>query len=321
MYRITCYYLLVLLFLLGLSGCDSPLAATTATLSPPTQLSTTLLPFTPTLLPTNAAPQTTELVPTLISPPSPALTLLPTQTANPTRPAMLDYEHYVKYLQQLLLDNGGECSSPCFWGIIPGQTTLGEAQNFFAYLGRPLLQTNTRGDKVFYGSIVGFGNGLAVSVVLKVQNELISEVRAGIGLGNDRGPSLPREWLAYSPETLLLQYGVPSRVMVGLANYPTDPASSDPGKLYYLTMFFDSANLIVEYYQKRGTSNPYHVCPLTDNFDGVELWFGVSPEHPPSGGVSLEEATFLTIEQFYDLLTDTAGTPCFYLKLDSMSPD
>ena len=86
-------------------------------------------------------------------------------------------------------------------------------------------------------------------------------------------------------------------------------------------MFFDSANLIVEYYQKRGTSNPYRVCPLTDNFDGVELWYGRFPEHPPSGGVSLEEATFLTIEQFYELLTHPAETPCFYLKLESLSLD
>lgn len=234
---------------------------------------------------------------------------------------MLDHQHYVQYLQQLLLDNGGECSSPCFWEIIPDQTTLGEAQDFFAYLGRPLVRTFTQGDKAFYGSILGLGNGLVVSVVLKVQNELISDVDARISLVNYRGPSLPREWLAYSPETLLLQYGVPSRVMVGLPTYPTDPASSDPGRHYYLTMFFDSENLIVEYRQKRGTSNPYYVCPLTDQFDGIRLWFGVSPEHPPSGGVSLEEATFLTIEQFYELLTHPAETPCFYLKLESLSLD
>jgi hypothetical protein len=219
------------------------------------------------------------------------------------------------------LDNGGQCSSTCFWGIIPDQTTLSEAQNFFYYLGHPLLGTLRQGDKVFYGSLLGPGNGLAVSVVLKVQNELISGVNVGIGLANYRGPSLPREWLAYSPETLLLQYGLPSRVMVGLPTYPTDPASSDPGRLYVLTMFFDSENLIVEYYQRRGTSNPYYVCPLTDQFDGIGLWFGVSPEHPPSGGVSLEEATFLTIEQFYELLTRPAETPCFYLKLESLSLD
>lgn len=105
-----------------LVGCG---VTTTATATVPTQTFVPLLVLTetPTIIPkptsTSTIPPTSSVTPTQSITPSASLTPLPTYSAH---------DSTVK-IHQLLLNNGG-CRLPCFWGIIPGQTTIEEFQQF-----------------------------------------------------------------------------------------------------------------------------------------------------------------------------------------------
>lgn len=84
----------------------------------PTSLSTIELTRTVTPLPSHTPLQTLILIPTIE--PSPTWTPLPT----------LSPEDANTFVTELLIDNGG-CRLPCWWGIIPGETTWETAMYFF----------------------------------------------------------------------------------------------------------------------------------------------------------------------------------------------
>jgi hypothetical protein len=100
-----------------------------------------------------------------------------------------------------LLQEPVDCLAPCFWGIVPGQTSLSEARNIFTRLGLPVASTTYEG-KEFHGIRYDFESGLSIIVTLTVQDETVMNLRVDIGLEKSQ-PGVPREWLAYSPETLI----------------------------------------------------------------------------------------------------------------------
>jgi hypothetical protein len=135
------------------------------------------------------------------------LTLTPTWTPLPTLKPEQAQEILKTWLQ------GTEtCLAPCFWNITPGQTSLDEAINIFAHLGLQMELTNERDKKAFYEIIYKFESGLSVSPLFTIQDEIVRNIEVGIHPEKSQGPEVPREWLAYSPETLIRQYGLPSQV-------------------------------------------------------------------------------------------------------------
>ena len=127
-----------------------------------------------------------------------------------------------------------------------------------------------------------------------------------------------REWIAYSPETLIRKFGAPSRVQWavdwGYINMSID-----------FILYFDDLNLIAEYSGLYSRDNmilehPHspRVCPLTDPIDFVRLWMGNRPPDPPAfETVPLEKATNLTIEQFTQLMLGDPQEACFVLNGDA----
>jgi hypothetical protein len=89
---------------------------------------------TPTIELITQVPDPTQTqVPSL----QPSLTLTPTRTQtfspHPTIPSENAYQELVKYVQSLM-----DCEMPCFWGIIPGETTFRSFhQNFLPFDGKP----------------------------------------------------------------------------------------------------------------------------------------------------------------------------------------
>lgn len=122
---------------------------------------------------------------------------------------------------------------------------------------------------------------------------------------------VPREWSAYSPETLISRYGKPSEVGFFM--------DWGPRSFFDMVMAFDQVDLIVEYSgydlipRKKGSPK---VCPLSAQFESVILWMGKEPVHPPDVGVLLEEATSLTMEEFSELMTGNPGKACLIVKGD-----
>lgn len=252
--------------------------------------------------------ETRALSPTAIpSTSTPTSTPRPTWTSTLTPPvtlAPLKAEETIRALVQEPLD----CMAPCFWGITPGLTTLGEAKNVFIHLGMSTQNITYQG-KDFYSTDYDFESGLSITITLTVlfDPRVVENLRVGIHPEKQKA-GVPREWSAYSPETLIKRYGAPTRV-----RFWTDWG---PMPFFDMVMYFEAVDLIVEYsgYIVAGGIGFPHFCPLTDQFDFIRVWMGSDPQYLPFEGTSLEQATSMTMEEFTELMTGTPSKTCFDLN-------
>jgi len=258
------------------------------------------------LHPTSVQTETHALLPTPVS-----LTATPiprpTQNATLTPPATLEPAQAQETIQALLREPV-DCDAPCFWGVVPGQTTVGEAQNIFIRLGLQITLTNARDQKKFYEIDYDFANSFSVLSLLTSQNDIVENLRIYI-TPEKQVEGVPREWLSYSPETLIRRYGTPSKVDFFFGG-------SAPNTSYAMDMYFDSNDLIIEYYSYDLGPN-LQVCPLTDQVDSVRIWMGKNPENPPPDAILLEKATFMTMEEFTELMTRDPNEACFNLNVEA----
>jgi hypothetical protein len=263
------------------------------------------VPAGSTMIPTQA--KTLVSSPTVIAPTSTS-TFTPSATITPTLPSTLEPEQ-AKETIRTLLQEPVDCAAPCFWGIMPGQTTLEEAANIFIHLGLGLKGTTTLDGKDFYDANYNSHDGIEVSPVIALQNNVVKSLDVGI---NDTSPEeSPRKWSAYSPETLIKRYGPPSRVDFFLGRVAPTPIHS-------MVLYFENVALIVEYGGTNilnvNSGTKLEICPLTNKVDFIKIWMGNDPQYPPSPGVPLEESTSLTAEEFSNLMTGDPIKACFNLK-------
>jgi len=203
-----------------------------------------------------------------------------------------------------LLQEPVDCPAPCFWGVVPEQTTSVGARNIFSQFG---LQTTiiTYEGKDYYNVDYDVDTGLSLNVNIPIQNNLVETITVTL-VSDLQKAGITREWLAYSPETLIKRYGLPSRVDFA--------ADWGPKSFFSMQMYFDAVGLIVQYAgndiipRQKGASQ---VCPLTAKFDAVRLWMGKNPRHPPGEGISLEKTTSLTMDAFSKLMTGDPNHACF----------
>jgi hypothetical protein len=228
-------------------------------------------------------------------------TLFTTKTQTPV--ATLASEVANKTIKKLLQETS-DCSAPCFWGIVPRKTTSEEAKKKFDYYGLKTVIISNKG-KDYYNITHDVGDGLNVSATLPIQNNLVDSIRIYINPEKQK-PGFTREWLAYSPETLINRYGTPSRVDF-FADY-------GPGPFFTMQMYFDAEDLIVQYSSSEVILNKEgfaRVCPLTLQFDTAWLWMGKNPQDPPGYGIPLEEATKITRDEFANIMTGDPKNACF----------
>jgi len=146
------------------------------------------------------------------------------------------------------------------------------------------------------------------SVTLYSSNNFVENIVITPEITSQPGGSL-REWIAYSPDTLIKKYGKPSRVEFAF----------DPGQFNItidMIMYFDPIDLIALYlgYEPPQSSQ---LCPFTFPFNHVRLWMGAGPPNPPTfPTVPLEKATSLTIDQFSQLMLGDQKNACFTLNWD-----
>jgi hypothetical protein len=231
-----------------------------------------------------------------------------------TQPATKEPEQAEELIRKLLREPV-DCSAPCFWGIIPGETTLGEAKNIFTLLGLQLDGPRTVSPYDFYEIIYDFDSGLSIMPLLAVQNSIIKNLTIYITPEKSQ-QGVPREWLAYSPETLISRYGPPSGVLFFVGG-----AAPTPG--YTMDLYFDTVDLIIVYdgYDYTFDGFSFEICPLTNQWENVRIWMGKNPRNPPpSWGVPLQDATSLSIEEFATLMTNDPESACIELKNEAFPP-
>ena len=229
----------------------------------------------------------------------------PTWTPTLTPPDTLEPEQAEDAIRTLLQEPV-DCEAPCFWGIAPGKTTLGEAKNIFARLGHNLRFTIEEGGNKFYSGIYQLDDTLRVSTVLAVKDNIVKNLKVGLTPIKPQSAT-SQEWSAYSPDTLIERYGAPSKV-----NFALDWG---PQSFFEMDIYFDEFDLIVQYIVYGFVEETYpRICPLTAPFEHISLWMGKNPRYPPHDIVLLEEATTLTLEEFSELMTRSPNKACFTLK-------
>ena len=294
---------LIVAFFLGGCGQSSSTALPGAMNQHP---SSTLNSPTATLTHTPQPSQTATSTATIEPSPIPTITPITTPTSLPTLEPDIAGEKI-----RTLLQDAVDCAAPCFWGIVPGDTNLGESEKVFTHLGLPIMSGYNEG-KDFSGINYDLAGGLSLGVSLTIQDHVVENIRVIIIPEKPKAGKV-REWLAYSPEALIKRYGMPSRVDFH--------ADWGPGPLFGMVMYFEKVDLIVQYTGEkiipiqRGAS---WVCPLTAQFDDVRLWIGKDPLYPPGRGTPLEKVTSFTIETFAKLMGGDPNQACFIFNGNAM---
>lgn len=274
-------------------------------------ISSTIQPTQELIIPSQTNLQATDTVaPT--STPTLAVTETPSPTATRTHLATSDPKSMEETIQSLLQDPMN-CMVPCFWGIVPGKTSMDEARAFFSHLGfRAFEGTDQNSGRYFYTIAYESGFGRDSYVTLHPNNNRITNIIVNPEITKQKD-GIPREWAAFSPETIIQKYGQPSHVDFYLA-WP-----GGGGSEIIMNLYFDKVDLIVQYTGENLFPSSNHsprLCPLIAPFDYVRLWLGPNPPHPPLAGIALEQATSLTMEQFTQLMLGNQQHACFTLKGD-----
>lgn len=227
-----------------------------------------------------------------------------TQTATAIPSPSLEPEQAREAIKELLRESI-DCAAPCFLGIVPGKTRLGEAINILTHLGLEIKSTKLD-NNFFYVIKYESDSGLSIIATLTVTGDIVRSIEIDI-TPEEQKTGIQREWLAYSPETMIQRYGQPSRVELFLGR--------GPDTNFVMDVYFDEVDTIIEYFITDLGPNT-RICPVRDQFDGINLWMGKNPWYPPLKGIALEKATSLTLDRFAELMTGNPDEACFDLLVD-----
>lgn len=318
--------LLAYLVLLAISGCQRTEEAFTPTPIPAAEViipgasyeqSTT--PATPVATIT-LTPQLTK------SPdvtPSVAQTTLPTSTATvePTAtrtslPTLSPVEG--ETLLRSLLQTDENCPLPCWWGIHPGVTTWQEIEPFLeSFASEMYRSSNPRSSLVSYELNFYFPNREAPTTshwaLYYIEEGTVSDIELNVS-NSLNGSS------TYSLRTVLGKYGAPEEVWIG--TYDNTPSGVRP---FRITLIYSGRGFVVSYETRnvRKEGEAIVGCPL-EPLPLAFLWLteegsAITFEQARSATLHigddqlylpLSEATDLTIEEFYQLFTETTGDNC-----------
>ncbi len=318
------FQLIALFGLLFLVACAAPLL----TLTPQVvivPISTFIsVPLTNTPASTETPRPTVTLTPRSHGPTSthfPTATLPPVVPTPTTPQPTLTGEQERAYVENMLEINGG-CELPCWWGIVPGGKTL-EALERIKACGRPFPQQDgtssygagdfevlTTEDKLDYHVDIGVSDfgGRIISI----------EVVGDIGSADSR-EGFVKAWQHYSVDQMLTRYGIPSTVRIQLS------PRSEPGASlgYALTLAYERLGILISY---RGEATDgskadfIQACPLLTKVDRIDLRLQLPtaptrfsllrPTDPPGYDRSLQEATGMSLADFYNKFKNPANQDC-----------
>ncbi len=245
-----------------------------------------------------------------------ATTLEPVVISTPLPTPTLTSEQKTLLLTELMASNS-TCELPCWWGITPGEDTINVVPEIVLPTG---LVVRDDGQRVLGGI------QYSIDVRFNIHDKLINYIQ--VYALNQYG--LPEnDWTQYYLSSVLNHYGKPSRIQVFA------PWRPDPGPLSYdLLLFYDDLGFVIEYI---GLAEEIDIetgraCPhLTPSSINLVLYQPerFSPEEilkiamPPQelqpiapadvlyDWTSLETATELNVEEFYQEFKDVDDQECF----------
>lgn len=240
----------------------------------------------------------------------------PSQTVSPSKAATQEmFPTAVPMTNQSvseLFQTNSNCAEPCFWGIVPGQTQLGQVQAWAAANEIELRNPTPNHFDFGYSPAVGLG----ASVLLEVEEDVITGLEAEI-LGFEDPTILKSSYLAFSPEAILQAFGEPSQIGINTEG-PHEPNAPQDKVLFDFTFFYDEINFTIYFSGgpiDRSINNTYELCPGKDKLTYIRLWLGDYRKGMPNRGyiTTLDEITTITTDEFTKQLSESPDNFCFSL--------
>jgi hypothetical protein len=216
-----------------------------------------------------------------------------------------------------LYENNGGCKLPCWWGIVPGESSWSRTRNFLASLSETISPPSAHD---FFGKAKGYsiyfpidtksGNRLSLGIV--EQDDLIKFIRAGVNEEIERANNSTK----YFMHSLLEEYGTPDQIY--LYTQPNTPENIFP---FSVILFYTDQRFALVYIED-GIPQGDQMRACFKNNMGVLSWApdtiselddltkaGMSPEdlhqYRP-----LHEVTELDVTSFYETFKDPSVPFC-----------
>ncbi len=308
------------------------LAGCTVSTSLSTASSNTVLASTATVVITQDLSMPTS---TLTQVPSVTSTILPTATpitlASPfpivtKTPISIPTPLGINIKEQVLwlYETNNDCLLPCWWGIIPGQTSWPIAERFLDGFDRYIYKDASIPESVYYGVGIDiplpldvFAEGMMVLDVL-VQNNVVEIIETDVSIGNTPSGYLSQ----YTLSALLTTYGQPSEIWLSTNSKPFEY-----NELPFDTVLFYSDQGIMALYNDNGTKHEDVVrgCPQQNPVRVLTLWnpaLDLTFEQASRSSaynvdfLPLEEATSMDVISFYDTFKASENTVCLETKAE-----
>ena len=261
------------------------------------------------------------------SPPSSSYTKTSAVLATATWvPALSETEAEVVAID-LLRDNGG-CRLPCFWGFIPRQTSQETLDSFFhAFfnIGGPTINI-PRDDSIIKISVAWSYDDDPHAVVKWLQVFMTAEREVKLADGKYDQSIFDNPYFSgyiqyYSLPNLLSNYGSPSKAYLGV------DLGAEMGfdNLLHLYLDYSESGWTVHFRMPlKQDDHSFIGCP-TQAFTSLSLWSpgDVAAAIENQAGVDefgiykpFEEATNLSLEDFYQRFKDSNNTQCLDTPVD-----
>jgi hypothetical protein len=309
------FSLLTISLLLVLAGCTvsepTPTAPSESVLAAPTIVisRTSPTPTSSTITPTS--PATPSATPTSSStiPPTTTPTASPTVTETPIpTPPGADPKQQVLWLYQT--NNG--CRLPCWWGIVPGQTTWETAEQFLDTFTPRIepVHSNPNARLINYTPIIPssleypFGDP-----VYSVRDGIVEVIRTPVSRGN----TPPSYFTPYTLSVFLTTYGQPTEVRLWV--YPSGDLP------FYVTLFYPELGIAALYLNNGAWQGEFiHGCPQAHPVDTLQLrspssdftfeQLVASSSAFNLNFLPLEETTGMDVTTFYETFQNADNTTC-----------
>jgi hypothetical protein len=207
-----------------------------------------------------------------------------------------------------LILNNGNCNLPCWWGIVPGETTFADARNFLRQFNPyPYLKEETP-NKQFVNYLIPVPASISSAHGIDVNLDVVDEIVRIVSTEGIESAAF------FSIQNMLSAYGEPSEVWIH--TYRSYLGGVPPVDVL---LFYPDQGILARYSTELSEINKSKdsatIC--LDRSPTLTLW---SPEDRISFEqaqdyarldykeygkplLHLEEATVLSIEEFYDYRT------------------
>ena len=267
----------------------------------------------------NATPSDAVIIPLPTMVPSPA-PVVNTPTSIPTPFLTRTAQQERAYVLDMLKTNGG-CELPCWWGITPSETTPQTLRDRFGFRGTGFpLQDGTVLYDAYYdlGNSTG-GGGYSVALGFGERDGIVHEIGVAAEANVETQPGqFAQDWQRYSIDQVLNRHGVPSHVQLQLVP-PTEPGAPPS---YAMTLVYEKYGFWIRY-EGPATYDLdkaiVQACPSLTEVTRIQLRLRSSTAstrtplfRPDPDGFdrSLEEATGMSLQAFYENFTDASRQTC-----------